>query len=79
MPLPAVPPYRRLQEKAMKVSDELQRTIGGIPEQALIRGPIELFRTMRDSHYLGRLDPHRPEKEAKTEETIRQILSPFID
>ena len=79
MPLPAVPPYRRLQEKAMKVSDELQRTIGGIPEQALIRGPIELFRTMRDSHYLGRLDPHRPEQEAKTEETIRQILSPFID
>ena len=90
MVLPVLPYYTAA--KALQ-TDEGKRIAGGIVEQSIIRGPVELFRTMKDMvgedidrqlepAYGPRLKKKdstaaRIQQEAKTEETIKRILLPF--
>lgn len=85
MVLPVLPYYTAA--KALQ-TDEGKRIAGGIVEQSIIRGPVELFRTMKDMvgedidrqlepAYGPRLKKKdstaaRIQQEAKTEETIKE-------
>ena len=72
---PIIPASFWLSKKLQ--TDEGKRVTAGIAD-SLIREPIEMVRMMRDSHYLGRLEPTRAAKEAETEEWLERLYTSAV-